>query len=99
MAQDSGTPKDTEKTDPNLAAPEVEEITLSEIVLPQKSPPPANPLPPRKMPEFGPLEVFMKDPKVSEVMVNDIRNVMIEKEGKMQFSGFAYPSIDELNRL
>lgn len=52
-----------------------------------------------KMPEMGPLDIFMKDPAVSEIMVNDLRNVMIEKDGKLQFSGFAYQSIDELNRL
>ncbi len=61
------------------------------------SAPPARATP--RMPEMGPLDGFMKDPQVTEIMVNDLRNVMIEKEGKLIFSGFAYQSIDELNRL
>lgn len=52
-----------------------------------------------KMPELGPLDPLMKDPDISEVMVNDLRNVMIEKSGKLQYAGFAIPSLDELNRL
>jgi pilus assembly protein CpaF len=52
-----------------------------------------------KMPELGPLDALMKDPTISEIMVNDLRNVMIEREGKLQFSGFTYQGIDELNRL
>lgn len=55
--------------------------------------------PAARMPEMGPLDAFMKDPTISEIMVNDLRNVMVEKEGKILFSGFAYQSIDELNRL
>jgi pilus assembly protein CpaF len=55
--------------------------------------------PPAKMPEMGPLDALMKDPSITEIMVNDLRNVMIEKEGKLSFSGFSYQSIDELNRL
>lgn len=51
------------------------------------------------MPEMGALDIFMKDPKITEIMVNDLRNVMIEKDGKMAFSGFSYLSLDELNRL
>jgi pilus assembly protein CpaF len=60
-------------------------------------PTPARPAP--RMPEMGPLDVFMKDPTITEIMVNDLRNVMVEKEGKLMFTGFAYQGIDELNRL
>ncbi|MBI2711290.1 MAG: Flp pilus assembly complex ATPase component TadA [Bdellovibrio sp.] len=68
--------------------------------LPEEPPiPPARPQPPVRMPEMGPLDAMMKDPSISEIMVNDLRNVMIEKEGKLSFSGFSYQSIDELNRL
>lgn len=52
-----------------------------------------------RMPELGPLNTFMRDPKITEIMINDVRNVMIEKEGEMKYSGFAYQTIDELNRL
>jgi len=52
-----------------------------------------------KMPDLGILESFMKDPDVTEVMVNDIRNIMIEKEGKIQQSRFNFRSLDDLQRL
>jgi pilus assembly protein CpaF len=51
------------------------------------------------MPELRPLKALMKDPTITEIMVNDLRNMMVEKDGKLMFSGFAYTSIDELNRL
>src|SRR5579884_3300565 len=60
------------------------------------------PAPPRaaiRMPDLGALSTFMKDPTITEIMVNDVRNVMIEKEGKSLFSGLALKSADELNRL
>lgn len=88
-----------EMTPPNTPVPlsDDDERTDPGIVLPP--PLPATPRLQIRMPEMGPLESFMKDPEITEIMVNDTRNVMIEKEGKMVFSGFAYPSIDELNRL
>ena len=78
-----------------------EEKTDPAIALPTR---PAAAAPPRlnpniKMPEMGPLTTLMRDPTISEIMVNDLRNVMIEREGQLSFSGFTYPSIDELNRL
>ena len=48
---------------------------------------------------MGPLSSLMSDPTITEIMVNDLRNVMVEKDGKLFFSGFAYQSIDDLNRL
>lgn len=71
---------------------------------PAQKPAPSLPTPPAqaaavKMPEMGPLNALMQDASISEIMVNDLRNVMIERHGKMQFSGFSYSSIDELNRL
>ncbi len=52
-----------------------------------------------RMPEMGLIDPLMKDPQISEIMVNDLRNVMIEKGGRISYSGITYPSIDELNRL
>lgn len=75
-------------------APAPPSPSLAELIAP--APPP---LPPVKMPEMGPLDALMKDPSITEIMVNDLRNVMIEKEGKLTFSGFSYQTIDELNRL
>ena len=51
------------------------------------------------MPDLGPLDSMMKDPAITEIMVNDLRNVMIESGGKMSFSGYAFQTIDELNRV
>ncbi|HAR44247.1 MAG TPA: pilus assembly protein CpaF, partial [Bdellovibrionales bacterium] len=94
-----------------LIGVEVEEPTDPGLIMPSR-PIPKNPVPQAtvqtpstpipantKMPDLGPLDVFMKDPNITEVLVNDIRNVMIEKDGKMSFSGFTYPGLDDLNRL
>jgi len=52
-----------------------------------------------RMPEMGILESYMRDPDVTEIMVNDIRNIMIEKDGKIQPTRFNFKSVDELNRF
>ena len=56
-------------------------------------------LAPLRMPEMGPLDALMKDPSISEIMVNDLRNVIVEKNGVLQTFGFTYRSLDELNHL
>lgn len=66
---------------------------------PLQTPSPTSQLPPVRMPEMGPLDALMRDPQITEIMVNDLRNVMVERDGKMLYSGYSYPSIDELNRL
>ena len=58
-----------------------------------------SPSPRHSMPDLGPLDPLLKDPKVTEIMINDIRNIMIEKEGKIEPFHFNYSQIDELNRL
>lgn len=92
-----------DKTDPQLMRPTPVVPPVTESPRPAPSinapPPPVRPKALARMPELGVLDEFMKDPEVSEIMVNDLRNVMIEKAGKITFSGFAYSSIDELNRL
>lgn len=55
--------------------------------------------PTARMPDLGILESFMKDPSVTEIMINDTRNVMLETAGKMVFSGVAISDGTELNRL
>lgn len=52
-----------------------------------------------KMPELGALQVFFKDDAVTEIMVNDTRNVFIEKSGKLMFSGLKIQALDDLNRI
>jgi len=51
------------------------------------------------MPELGALTPLMRDPAITEIMINDTRNVMIEKEGKSVFSGLTIPTAEELGRL
>jgi pilus assembly protein CpaF len=82
--------EEDEPTDPGLVAPAPASTAASAA-------PPAGPL--RRMPELGALEPLMKDPTITEILVNDVRNVMIERDGKMSFSGMAIGSIDDLNRL
>jgi pilus assembly protein CpaF len=51
------------------------------------------------MPDMGLLSGFLKDPAITEIMVNDLRNIMIEREGVMGFSGLRFQTIEELNRI
>lgn len=52
-----------------------------------------------KMPELGPIETFFRDDSVTEIMINDTRNVFIEKGGKLMFSGLRIQAVDDLNRI
>ncbi|MCC7441948.1 MAG: Flp pilus assembly complex ATPase component TadA [Bdellovibrionales bacterium] len=64
-------------------------------ILPQAQTLPAH----HRMPDFGPLAPLMRDPNITEVMINDVRNVMVEKEGRMSYSGLTLSTIDEVNRI
>jgi pilus assembly protein CpaF len=101
---------DEDVTDPNLVAPVLAVENPPPVPksaapagtgqgLPSTPPPIPAASPRAKMPEMGLIEPLMKDASISEIMVNDLRNVMVEKDGKMMFSGFAYPTLEELNRL
>src|SRR5690349_19427505 len=82
-----------EKTDPNIILPK-------SFSTQDPEPGPARVLPrAQKMPEMGVLDALMQDPSVSEIMVNDLRNVVIEKNGKLQLSEVRIPGIDDLNRI
>lgn len=52
-----------------------------------------------RAPDFGALAALMRDPAITDIMINDHRNVMVEKEGKSQFSGLTFKSAEELQRL
>jgi pilus assembly protein CpaF len=52
-----------------------------------------------RMGSLGLLEDFLKDPGVSEIMVNDTRNIMVEREGRLQSSGAHFSSLEELERI
>jgi pilus assembly protein CpaF len=98
---------DEEKTDPNLVIP-AQLLRKAGAAEPARTPTePPTPITPGngpnlfsgKMPELGALSAFMKDPTITEIMINDVRNVMIERDGKLGFSGLAIGNLEELNRL
>ena len=53
-------------------------------------------MPEQKMPDLGPLNPFFKDDAVTEIMVNDTRNVFLEKAGKLVFSGMKIQNAEDL---
>jgi pilus assembly protein CpaF len=52
-----------------------------------------------KMPDLGLLNPLIEDPEVTEIMVNDLRNIAIEKRGQIIVTPVRFKSIDELNRI
>lgn len=52
-----------------------------------------------KMPPLGPLEVFFRDEGITEIMVNDTRNVYIEKDGRCMSGGVRIQDPDALAGL
>jgi pilus assembly protein CpaF len=92
----SGIRPDDDATDPHLT------------VVPELASPPsiADPIPisrstvlNARLPDLGPLDSFMRDPDVTEIMVNDVRNIVIEKNGKMQPTRFVFKTAEEITRL
>ncbi len=80
--------------DPKRPAPQKNEVELEDPTDPGiELPLDANP----KL--GGPLEALMKDPAITEIMINDVRNVMVERDGKISISGFTYSSTKDLNDL
>lgn len=52
-----------------------------------------------KMPEMDILDSFMGDPSVTEIMVNELKNIVVEKDGKLQLTPFRFEDIEDLNRI
>jgi pilus assembly protein CpaF len=75
---------------------EEDEITNPGIVLPGFSDPPK---PPIQMPDLGVIDLFMKDQEVSEIMINDLRNITIEKAGRLVPTSAVCRNPQELEQL
>ncbi len=96
-----------ERTDPAVVLPS--SISPAQLNAAQNNPAQPQPAPvpgdaPRflpgvRMPSLGALDSLLEDPEVTEILVNDLRNVMIEKNGKISHSGLRIQSIEELNRI
>ncbi|NDG84012.1 MAG: CpaF family protein [Proteobacteria bacterium] len=55
--------------------------------------------PPTPMPDLGVLNGALTDPEVTEIMVNDLRNIAIEKRGQIVVTPIRFKSLEELNRV
>lgn len=75
-----------EDTDPGIILESIDEPELEQST---KEP----------LPDLGVLNAFLKDIHVTEIMVNDFRNVAIEKEGKLQTTAIRIHDQNELNRI
>ncbi|MBI3542410.1 MAG: CpaF family protein [Deltaproteobacteria bacterium] len=51
------------------------------------------------MPDLGILNPLFKDDSITEVMINDTRNVFIEKAGKLVASGLKVPTHEDLLKI
>ncbi|MCL4426429.1 MAG: CpaF family protein, partial [Firmicutes bacterium] len=48
---------------------------------------------------FGPIQVLLDDPEVSEIMINSPRQVYIERKGKLELTGVGFASDEEVVNL
>ncbi|HUF84272.1 MAG TPA: CpaF family protein [Acidimicrobiia bacterium] len=48
---------------------------------------------------YGPMERFLNDPSVTEVMVNNIENIYVEREGKLLATDARFSSEGQLRRV
>ncbi len=48
---------------------------------------------------LGPLESLLRDPEVSEIMVNRPEQIFVERRGKIELTNFAFESEDSLRRV
>jgi pilus assembly protein CpaF len=88
---------DDDKTDPGIVPLERSHPPAPVTALPFAQAPAA--VPAYRMPDLGLLNVLMTDPEINEIMVNDVRNVMIERGDKMLASAHPIGSLEELNRI
>ncbi len=48
---------------------------------------------------YGPITPLLKDPEITEVMVNDPRNVYVERRGKIELSGVEFRDTDHIMNI
>src|ERR1035437_7467527 len=51
------------------------------------------------MPDLGLINPLIQDHEVTEIMINDLRNIAIEKRGQIIVTPVRFKSIDDLNRI
>jgi pilus assembly protein CpaF len=78
-----------EKTDANTAS----------IAFDHTDPNPDGAKRPSPMPDLGVLNGAITDPEITEIMVNDLRNIAIEKRGQIVVTPIRFKSLEELNRV
>jgi pilus assembly protein CpaF len=47
---------------------------------------------------YGPIEPFIRDPGVTEIMVNDFESIFVERSGKLYWTGAKFQDDDQLRR-
>ena len=49
--------------------------------------------------ETGPLQIYLSDPTVSEIMVNGPRSIFVERNGQIERAKVTFNSYEELNKI
>ncbi|MDR3605768.1 MAG: ATPase, T2SS/T4P/T4SS family [Oligoflexia bacterium] len=83
---------DDEITDPGIQKPRTQPARTAPAA-------PAPRAPEGKMPDLGAASALMNDPEITEIMINDVRNIIVERAGKMLVAPAAIDSLEELGRI
>jgi pilus assembly protein CpaF len=98
---------DEEKTDPGLDGRRARKPAVATTPATPASPTAAAPPLPAahaapgtiKMPDLGIVSALMADPEITDIMINDTRNIMVERAGKMLTATQSLGTLDELTRV
>lgn len=102
--------KNNEKIEPKIILPsappvakpteiKTPEMKAPEIKVPEFKPVAETSVPGLGVPGLGVIDPLLKDPEITEIMINDVRNIMIEKRGRIVPSPVTLSGLEELNRL
>jgi pilus assembly protein CpaF len=78
---------------------DVTEANAGDIPSENTAPNPVGAKPESKMPDLGILNGALSDPDITEIMVNDLRNIAIEKRGQIIVTPIRFKTLEELNRV